>query len=159
MKESEVLGSLNTYAFLKTLIRNIFGIMSKDIRVIIIKLADKLHNMRTLQHLKPERAKEIAQECLDIYAPLADRLGISWLKDELEDLSLKTIKPDAYQFIQDYLMGKKGEQTAYLGRVEKSIYRACSDAQISDIIVSSRVKHTYSVYMASAMLEIEKFFR
>lgn len=128
-------------------IRKMFFAMSKDIRVIIIKLADKLHNMRTLQHLKPERAKEIAGETLDIFAPLADRLGISWLKDELEDLSLKILKPDTYQYIQDYLLSKKGEQTAYLNRIEKSIYRACGDANLSDVIVTSRAKHTYSVYM------------
>jgi len=128
-------------------IRKMFFAMSKDIRVIIIKLADKLHNMRTLQHLKPERAKEIAGETLDIFAPLADRLGISWLKDELEDLSLKILKPDTFQYIQDYLLSKKGEQTAYLNRIEKSIYRACGDAALSDVIVTSRAKHTYSVYM------------
>jgi len=128
-------------------IRKMFFAMSKDIRVIIIKLADKLHNMRTLQHLKPERAKEIAGETLDIFAPLADRLGISWLKDELEDLSLKVLKPDTFQYIQDYLLSKKGEQTAYLNRIEKSIYRACGDANLSDVIVTSRAKHTYSVYM------------
>ncbi|NBK21675.1 MAG: bifunctional (p)ppGpp synthetase/guanosine-3',5'-bis(diphosphate) 3'-pyrophosphohydrolase [Spirochaetia bacterium] len=128
-------------------IRKMFFAMSKDIRVIIIKLADKLHNMRTLQHLKPERAKEIAGETLDIFAPLADRLGISWLKDELEDLSLKILKPETFQYIQDYLLSKKGEQTAYLNRIEKSIYRACGDAALSDVIVTSRAKHTYSVYM------------
>jgi len=128
-------------------IRKMFFAMSKDIRVIIIKLADKLHNMRTLQHLKPERAKEIAGETLDIFAPLADRLGISWLKDELEDLSLKILKPDTFQYIQDYLLSKKGEQTAYLNRIEKSIYRACGDANLSDVIVTSRAKHAYSVYM------------
>ncbi|WP_320127798.1 RelA/SpoT family protein [uncultured Sphaerochaeta sp.] len=128
-------------------IRKMFFAMSKDIRVIIIKLADKLHNMRTLQHLKPERAKEIASECLDIFAPLADRLGISWLKDELEDLSLKILKPDTYQYIQEYLLSKKGEQTAYLGRIEKSIYRACGEENLRDVIVTSRAKHTYSVYM------------
>jgi GTP pyrophosphokinase len=128
-------------------IRKMFFAMSKDIRVIIIKLADKLHNMRTLQHLKPERAKEIAGECLDIFAPLADRLGISWLKDELEDLSLKILKPDTFQYIQEYLLSKKGEQTAYLNRIEKNIYRACGEASLSDVIVTSRAKHTYSVYM------------
>ncbi|MFA6844101.1 MAG: bifunctional (p)ppGpp synthetase/guanosine-3',5'-bis(diphosphate) 3'-pyrophosphohydrolase [Sphaerochaetaceae bacterium] len=141
------LKTMNKSAAEAETIRKMFFAMSKDIRVIIIKLADKLHNMRTLQHLKPERAKEIAQECLDIFAPLADRLGISWLKDELEDLSLKVLKPDTFQYIQDYLLGKKSEQMAYLGRVEKSIYRACSDAQLSDIFVTSRVKHAYSVYM------------
>ncbi len=128
-------------------IRKMFFAMSKDIRVIIIKLADKLHNMRTLQHLKPERAKEIAGETLDIFAPLADRLGISWLKAELEDLSLKILKPETFQYIQDYLLSKKGEQTAYLNRIEKSIYRACGDANLSDVLVTSRAKHTYSVYM------------
>ncbi|HKL56770.1 MAG TPA: RelA/SpoT family protein [Sphaerochaeta sp.] len=128
-------------------IRKMFFAMSKDIRVIIIKLADKLHNMRTLQHLKPERAKEIAGETLDIFAPLADRLGISWLKAELEDLSLKILKPDTFQYIQDYLLSKKGEQTAYLNRIEKSIYRACGDAALSDVLVTSRAKHSYSVYM------------
>ncbi|MDY4610649.1 MAG: bifunctional (p)ppGpp synthetase/guanosine-3',5'-bis(diphosphate) 3'-pyrophosphohydrolase [Sphaerochaetaceae bacterium] len=141
-------------------IRKMFFAMSKDIRVIIIKLADKLHNMRTLQHLKPQRAKEIASECLDIYAPLADRLGISWLKDELEDLSLKILKPDTFQYIQDYLLSKKGEQTAYLGRIEKTLYRACGEAGLSDVMVTSRAKHTYSVYMKmkKRKKEIEEIF-
>ncbi len=128
-------------------IRKMFFAMSKDVRVIIIKLADKLHNMRTLQHLQPTRAREIANECLDIYAPLADRLGISWMKDELEDLSLKMLKPDTFQFIQDYLLSKKGEQTAYLNRVEKAIYRACGEEKLGNITVTSRAKHAYSVYM------------
>ncbi|MFA6689456.1 MAG: RelA/SpoT family protein [Sphaerochaetaceae bacterium] len=141
-------------------IRKMFFAMSKDIRVIIIKLADKLHNMRTLQHLNPQRAKEIASECLDIYAPLADRLGISWLKDELEDLSLKILKPDTYQYIQDYLLSKKGEQTAYLARIEKTLYRACGDAGLKDVMVTSRAKHTYSVYMKmkKRKKEIEEIF-
>ncbi len=128
-------------------IRKMFFAMSRDVRVIIIKLADKLHNMRTLQHLNPERAKEIAQECLDVYAPLADRLGISWLKDELEDLSMKFLKPEMFDYINSYLRGKKSEQTAFLAKIEKHIYRACSEAQISDIIVTSRVKHAYSIYL------------
>ena len=75
-------------------IRKMFFAMGKDMRVIIIKLSDKLHNMRTLGALAPQRQKEIAQDCLDIFAPLAGNLGISWLKTELEDLSLKTLKPD-----------------------------------------------------------------
>ena len=141
------LKAMNKSAAEAETIRKMFFAMSKDVRVIIIKLADKLHNMRTLQHLKPERAKEFAQECLDIYAPLADRLGISWLKDELEDLSMKTLKPDMFDYINQYLVGKKSEQTAFLAKVEKQIYRACSDAQISDIIVTSRVKHAYSIYL------------
>jgi len=128
-------------------IRKMFFAMSKAIRVIIIKLADKLHNMRTLQHLNNDRAREIASDTLDIFAPLADRLGISWLKDELEDLSLKTLKPDTFNYIQEYLLSKKSAQRAYLSRVEKSIYRACAEAELNDVLVTSRAKHTYSIYM------------
>ncbi len=128
-------------------IRKMFFAMSEDIRVIIIKLADKLHNMRTLQHLAPERAREIANECLDIYAPLADRLGMSWLKGELEDQSLKILKPDAYQYIEGYLLSKKSERTAYLNRIEKILYRACGENGLANVEVHSRTKHTYGVYM------------
>ena len=81
-------------------IRKMFFAMGKDMRVIIIKLSDKLHNMRTLSSLAPQRQKEIAQDCLDIFAPLAGNLGISWMKTELEDLSLKTLKPDTYQRVK-----------------------------------------------------------
>lgn len=128
-------------------IRKMFFAMSKDARVIIIKLADKLHNMRTVQHLSPSRAKEFSNETLDIYAPLADRLGISWVKDELEDLSLKAINPETYNYIQSYLLSKKGEQTAYLKRIEKSIYNACAKEDMGNILISSRAKHAYSVYL------------
>ncbi|HPZ15256.1 MAG TPA: RelA/SpoT family protein [Sphaerochaeta sp.] len=128
-------------------IRKMFFAMSKDIRVIIIKLADKLHNMRTLQHLNNDRARETASDTLDIFAPLADRLGISWLKDELEDLSLKVLKPDTFNYIQGYLLSKKSAQRAYLSRIEKSIYHACAEAEINNVLVTSRAKHTYSIYM------------
>lgn len=128
-------------------IRKMFFAMSKDVRVIIIKLADKLHNMRTLKHLSPVRAREIANETLDIYAPLADRLGMSWLKGELEDQSLKILKPDTFQYIEEYLLSKKSERTAYLGRIEKILYRACGDQGLASVEVQSRTKHTYGVYM------------
>ena len=114
-------------------IRKMFFAMGKDMRVIIIKLSDKLHNMRTLSSLAPQRQKEIAQDCLDIFAPLAGNLGISWMKTELEDLSLKTLKPDTYQYISDFLLSKKGEYNAYI--------------KITDISVKGRVKHVYSVYL------------
>jgi len=128
-------------------IRKMFFAMSKDVRVIIIKLADKLHNMRTLQHLSPVRAREIANECLDIFAPLADRLGMSWLKGELEDQSLKILKPETFQYIEEYLLSKKSERTAYLGRIEKILYRACGEEGLANVEVQSRTKHTYGVYM------------
>lgn len=127
--------------------RKMLFAMSKDIRVIIIKLADKLHNMNTLDYLPNEKAKRIANECLDIYAPLADRLGISWMKSELEDLSLKALHPDAYYSIKEFLLAKKGERNEYLKRVEKSIFRAAGEEGISDIRVSTRAKHLYSIYL------------
>jgi guanosine-3',5'-bis(diphosphate) 3'-pyrophosphohydrolase len=127
-------------------IRKMFFAMAEDVRVIIIKLADKLHNMRTLQHLSPVRAKEIANECLDIFAPLADRLGMSWLKGELEDQALKILKPETFDYIEGYLLSKKSERTAYLGRVEKIIYRASGEQGLANVEIQSRTKHTYGVY-------------
>ncbi|MCQ2397827.1 MAG: bifunctional (p)ppGpp synthetase/guanosine-3',5'-bis(diphosphate) 3'-pyrophosphohydrolase [Sphaerochaetaceae bacterium] len=128
-------------------IRKMFIAMSKNMPVIIIKLCDKLHNMRTLQYMNPDRAKDKASECLDIYAPLADRLGIAWMKAELEDLSLKALKPDTYNFIQDYLVAKKTENTQYLETVKKKIANACINAGIKGITIKARAKHIYSIYM------------
>lgn len=126
-------------------IRKMLFAMVKDIRVILIKLADKLHNMRTLEFLSPERIKQNAQECLDIYAPLADRLGISWLKDELEDLSLKHLQKDVYYQIKDIVSLKKGERTEFLTTVQNAIYREAAASGIR-ITVNSRAKHFYSIY-------------
>lgn len=95
-------------------IRKMLFAMTRDIRVIIIKLADKYHNMSTLEYLSPEKRKAIATECLDIYAPLADRLGISWLKAELEDLALKHLNPSAWEYINQFVASKKTERANYL---------------------------------------------
>ncbi len=128
-------------------IRKMLFAMSEDIRVIIIKLADKLHNMNTLEFLSPQRRKIIATECLDIYAPLADRLGISWMKDELEDLALKALNPEAYAYIKNFLLSRRSERNDYLKRIEKAISRASGEENITDILVSSRTKHFYSIYL------------
>lgn len=128
-------------------IRKMFIAMSKNMPVIIIKLSDRLHNMRTLQFMSPERAKDKANECLDIYAPLADRLGIAWMKAELEDLSLKTLKPDTYNYIKDYLSSKSAETSQYLETIKKKILKACINAGIKGLSISSRQKHIYSIYM------------
>ncbi len=126
-------------------IRKMLFAMVKDIRVILIKLADKLHNMRTLQFKTEPRRKAIAQECLDIYAPLAGRLGISGLKDELEDLSLKHLNHEAYDQIKAFVAQKRGERAEYLDRVEKAIYEAAASENI-DVKVETRAKHFYSIY-------------
>ena len=127
-------------------IRKMLIAMTKDIRVIIIKLADKYHNMSTLEHLPPAKRKTIANECLDIYAPLADRLGISWLKAELEDLSLKHLNPSAYEYIQAFVASKRTERANYLKKVERTLLRS-SAAEGIEIEVSARVKHFYSIFL------------
>jgi GTP pyrophosphokinase len=126
-------------------IRKMLFAMARDIRVIIIKLADKLDSMRTLKYLPEERQKEIAAECLDVFAPLADRLGISWMKDELEDLSLKALNREAYDQIKSLVATKKGERESYLQRVEADILEAAK-AENVPLEASARAKHFYSIY-------------
>jgi GTP pyrophosphokinase len=126
-------------------IRKMLFAMVKDIRVILIKLADKLHNMRTLGFKKAERQRSIAQETLDIYAPLAGRLGISWMKDELEDLSLKHLNNEMYRQIKGYVADRKSERSAYLQRVKEAIYQAAAEENLS-VVVETRAKHFYSIY-------------
>jgi GTP pyrophosphokinase len=126
-------------------IRKMLFAMVKDIRVIFIKLADRLHRMRTLDDLSPERRKATAQECLDIYAPLADRLGISWIKDELEDLSLKYLNREVFLQIKDIVSLKKEERQDFLDRAQNIIKEEAEAAGIH-IETTSRAKHFYSIY-------------
>ncbi len=128
-------------------IKKMFFAMSKDLRVIIIKLADKLHNMRTLSGLKSDRRIAYAKDCLDIFAPIADSLGMQTLKSELEDLSLKALKPESYEYINTYLLERKSEYTAFIKQVSKAIEDACKKEGLQNIEVSGRVKHAYSIYM------------
>ena len=140
-------------------IRKMLFAMVKDVRVILIKLADKLHNMRTLEHKRESRRREIAQETLDIYAPLAGRLGISWMKDELEDLSLSHTNPNAYEQIVGYIKEQQEERGEYLKKVEKAI-KAAARAENIDIEVETRAKHYYSIYekMRRRNKQIEEIF-
>jgi guanosine-3',5'-bis(diphosphate) 3'-pyrophosphohydrolase len=126
-------------------IRKMLFAMVKDVRVILIKLADKLHNMRTLGYLGPEDRVRIAQETLDIYAPLAGRLGISRIKDELEDLSLKHLQPAVYEQIRRFVAERKSERAGYLERVKEAITREAEAGGIS-ITIETRAKHFYSIY-------------
>jgi GTP pyrophosphokinase len=126
-------------------IRKMLFAMARDIRVIILKLADKLDSMRTLKFLDEELQKEIASECLDVFAPLADRLGISWLKDELEDLALKTLNREAFDQIKEIVSAKKTERELFLKRVEAEL-RAAAAAEGIAVEVTARAKHFYSIY-------------
>ena len=126
-------------------IRKMLFAMVKDVRVMLIKLADKLHNMRTLGYLEEDARKRIALETLDIYAPLAGRLGISRIKDELEDLSLKHLQPAIYEQIRQYVAERKSERASYLDRVKEAITDEAHDARI-DIEIETRAKHFYSIY-------------
>jgi GTP pyrophosphokinase len=126
-------------------IRKMLFAMAQDIRVIFVKLAEKLRLLRNLDSLPGEEQKAAAQECLDIYAPLADRLGISWIKDELEDLSLKHLNREAYQQIKNIVAEKRGERQEFLTRVQEEIRREAAAAGIR-VEVDSRAKHFYSIY-------------
>ncbi|MDR2797581.1 MAG: RelA/SpoT family protein, partial [Treponema sp.] len=126
-------------------IRKMFFAMAKDIRVIFIKLADTLCFMRTLDRLPREQRRLVAQECLDIYAPLADRLGISWIKAELEDLSLKHLNREAYQQIKEIVALKRGARQQFLDTVQQRIMQEAAAVGIN-IQVFSRAKHFYSIY-------------
>ncbi len=126
-------------------IRKMLFAMVKDVRVILIKLADKLHNMRTLEYKPGERRTAIAQECLDIYAPLAGRLGISWLRDEFQDLSLKNLNRDTYDHIKSFVAQKRNERSDYLEQIKQAIAERAAAENIA-VTVETRAKHFYSVY-------------
>lgn len=119
--------------------------MSKDIRVLLIKLCDRTHNMRTLEFLSESRRARIAQETVDIYAPLASRLGIYWMKSELEDLSLRYLKPKVYDDIKAHIRASKKERELYINEVVRLISGELEENGIKGD-VSGRPKHFYSIY-------------
>ena len=119
--------------------------MARDIRVILVKLADRTDNMRTLNHLSPERQREIAQETVDIYAPIAHRLGVSWIKNELEDASLRYLRPEVYYQLKRNVAKKKAERTRYINEFSSVLTKKLNEAAI-EAEVSGRPKHFYSIY-------------
>jgi guanosine-3',5'-bis(diphosphate) 3'-pyrophosphohydrolase len=119
--------------------------MAKDIRVLLVKLSDRLHNMRTIQYLPPERREAVAQETIDIYAPLANRLGIGWIKTELEDLAFRTLRPDLYEEISNRLESKRKEIDKYSKEVLSIIERELEKNKI-EAKLQGRVKHLYGIY-------------
>ena len=126
-------------------LRKMFLAMAKDIRVILIKLADRLHNMRTLQYMRPEKQQEKARETMDIYAPIAMRLGISKIKVELDDLSLKYLKPDVYYDLVHKVALRKSEREQFVGAIVKEVKKHMDDTNIK-AQVDGRVKHFFSIY-------------
>src|SRR3990172_3445555 len=126
-------------------LRKMFLAMAEDIRVVIIKLGDRLHNMRTLQYLEPEKQQRTAQETIEIYAPLASRLGIWQLKWELEDLAFRYLQPEKYQEITQLIAASRTARERYIAQVEK-ILRGELDKQDIKASIQGRAKHAYSVY-------------
>ncbi|MCR5272608.1 MAG: bifunctional (p)ppGpp synthetase/guanosine-3',5'-bis(diphosphate) 3'-pyrophosphohydrolase [Lachnospiraceae bacterium] len=126
-------------------LRKMFLAMAKDIRVILIKLADRLHNMRTLKYMTPEKQKEKARETMDIYSPLAQRLGISKIKVELDDLSLKYLEPEAYRNLVETIAQKKHVREEYVGQLVEAIKECIEEAGI-EATIYGRAKHFFSIY-------------
>ena len=126
-------------------LRKMFLAMAKDIRVILIKLADRLHNMRTLQYMTPAKQKEKARETMDIYAPIADRLGISKIKTELDDLSLKYLEPEVYYDLAEKISLRRDARNAFVQGIVTEVKKHMEDAEI-EAKVDGRVKHFFSIY-------------
>ncbi|MBI4654009.1 MAG: bifunctional (p)ppGpp synthetase/guanosine-3',5'-bis(diphosphate) 3'-pyrophosphohydrolase [Nitrospirae bacterium] len=133
--------------------RRMFLAMAKDIRVILIKFADRLHNMRTLEYLPEDKRLKTARETLEIYAPLANRLGIGWLRSEFEDLSFNALMPEIYEELIHKVAKKREEQKSYLNEVIKIIHDNLFDTGIPGRVVG-RVKHYYGIYQKIQKQEI-----
>jgi GTP pyrophosphokinase len=126
-------------------LRKMFLAMAKDIRVIMIKLADRLHNMRTLQFMKPEKQIEKARETMDIYSPIADRLGIAKLKVELDDLSMKYLEPEIYEDLTEKLNSLRVEKETFISQIVRDVSRHIKEAGI-EAKIDGRVKHLFSIF-------------
>ena len=126
-------------------LRKMFLAMAKDIRVILVKLADRLHNMRTAKYWSPQKQKEKARETMDIYAPIAQRLGISKIKIELDDLALRYLEPEVYYDLAEKIASKKSERQAFVAAIVDEVSECMEKGGIK-AEVSGRVKHFFSIY-------------
>ena len=126
-------------------LRKMFLAMAKDIRVILIKLADRLHNMRTLEYMRPAKQQEKAKETMDIYAPIAQRLGISKIKTELDDLSLKYLKPDVYRELDRQLNERQKERESFIDSIVIEVETCMKEGEVESQVYG-RVKHFFSIY-------------
>lgn len=127
-------------------VRKMLLAMVNDVRVVLVKLADRLHNMRTLQYLKPEKRKRIAQETMDIYAPIAHRLGMGKLRGELEDLAFQHLHPEDYRSITAQLEKRRPENEAFLKDVTARIEEKMHEAEVPFVRIEGRIKRLYSIW-------------
>jgi GTP pyrophosphokinase len=127
--------------------RRMFLAMVDDIRVILVKLADRLHNMRTLMHVPENKRERIARETLDIYAPIANRLGMSKIKNELEDLSFKALEPRAYEDLRDKVEQRRRATQGLIGELRETLLRKLGEAQVPVVSIDGRIKRLYSIWL------------
>ena len=127
-------------------VRKMLLAMVHDVRVVLVKLADRLHNMRTLQYLKPEKRKRIAQETMDIYAPIAHRLGMGKMRGELEDLAFQHLHPEDYRELAAQLERRRPENEAFLKNVTSHIQEKMHEAEVPYVRIEGRVKRLYSIW-------------
>ncbi len=141
-------------------IRKMLLTMGDDVRVVLVKLADRLHNMRTLGYMPRNKQQAVARETMDIFAPLANRLGIWQMKWELEDLSFRYLNPDAYRSIAKALDERRDERERYIGGIKDRLTRELRKANINRVTISARPKHIYSIYnkMSKKDLPLEQIY-
>lgn len=151
--EAEQISKSRKYDLVSETLRKTFLAMGEDVNVILIKLADRLHNVRTLSHMPEHKRRRIAQETLDIFAPLANRLGIWNMKWELEDLSFRYVNPKKYKEIAELLAARRSQREAEMEEIKKKLEVCFSQAGIQAEI-TARPKHIYSIYMKMKRKEI-----
>ncbi|MGE0584266.1 MAG: bifunctional (p)ppGpp synthetase/guanosine-3',5'-bis(diphosphate) 3'-pyrophosphohydrolase [Flavobacteriaceae bacterium] len=126
-------------------LRKLMLAISQDVRVLLVKLADRLHNMRTIEHVPPHKRQRIAEETMDIYAPLAGRMGIQWMRDELEDLAFRTLQPEAYKTVSERLEALRESSAGVVLEIETVLTRKLAERGV-DATVQGRLKKPYSVW-------------
>ncbi|MGH9936171.1 MAG: RelA/SpoT family protein, partial [Blastocatellia bacterium] len=128
-------------------LRKMILAMTSDIRVVLVKLADRLHNMRTLEYLKPEKRRRIARETLEVYAPIAHRLGMSKIRSELEDLSFQYLEPEEYQRLKEEVESRRASTEAFLEEVKARIAERLTEEGVDFVRIDGRIKRLYSLYL------------
>src|SRR6187401_3453186 len=135
--------------------RKMLMAMVDDIRVILVKLADRLHNMRTLHHLPEERRVKIAQETLDIYAPIANRLGMSKVKNELEELCFRYLEPRAYESLRGRVEARRRTAQVLIDELKTTIAAKLAEAQVPYMVIDGRIKRLYSIWQKLGRQKID----